>query len=275
MCWRACGSSTRRDNVNSVPAHARNAVGERPSKGGTRGLPCVVMIPGTLCDGRIFARQKRALRGLADVRVIGYRALVSNADWAASLLTQLPQRFSVVGFSLGGLWALELLRRAPERVERLAMVASNARGASAVAQRKSARLWKMWRALGPGAVAAHVKPRYFHHEMQRRRHARLVHDMALHTPAKTAFAEFDWAATRPDGHADLARFSGPLLIVSGAKDRLCTPAMQRSMTMSQPNARWVELPRVGHFVPLEAASRLRDALRQWISQPPASVRSAS
>ena len=95
------------------------------------GLPCLVMIPGTLCDSRIFARQKRALRGIADVRLVDYDDLSPKRDWAGSLLARLPPRFSVLGFSLGGLWALELLRQAPQRVERIAMVASNAAGASA------------------------------------------------------------------------------------------------------------------------------------------------
>ncbi len=231
------------------------------------GLPCLVMIPGTLCDCRIFARQKRALRGIADVRMVNYDDLSPTRDWVGSLLARLPPRFSVLGFSLGGLWALELLRQAPQRVERLAMVASNAQGASVGGRRKSAWLWKMWRALGPSAVAHHVKPGYFHHESQRQRHAALVHDMALRTRAKVARAEFDWAASRPDGRAELALFDGPLLIISGAHDRLCTPAMQCSMVQAQPLAQWLELPRVGHFVPLEAGARLGDVLRRWIVLP--------
>ena len=231
------------------------------------GLPCLVMIPGTLCDGRIFARQKRALRGIADVRLVDYDDLSPTRDWAGSLLARLPPQFSVLGFSLGGLWALELLRQAPQRVERIAMVASNAHGASVMGQRKSAWLWKMWRALGPCAVVRHVKPGYFHHESQRKRHAALVRDMALRTRAKAARAEFAWAASRPDGRAALAGFNGPLLIISGANDRLCTPAMQRTMVQAQPLAHWLELPRVGHFVPLEAGARLGDVLRRWIVLP--------
>jgi len=225
------------------------------------------MIPGTLCDARIFARQKRALQGLADVHMVSYSELSPGRNCATQLLARLPERFSVVGFSLGGLWALELLRQAPGRIERLALVASNAQGASHAGQRKSAWLRRMWRIHGPAAVVRHVKPDYFHHAQQRRRHAPLVHDMAMRTGRAAAFAAFDWVASRPDGRADLAKFDGPLLLVSGAKDRLCTPAMQRAMLQAQPLAQWLELARVGHFVPLEASAHLCDALCHWIARP--------
>ena len=232
----------------------------------TAKLPTLVMIPGTLCDSRVFKRQKQALRGVADVVIVDYRGLRQLDQWAAQLLRKLPTRFSVAGFSLGGLWALELLRQAPRRVQRIAMIASNAQGASPGGQRKSAWLWRMWRERGPGEVAKHVKPAYFHHERNRRANAILVHDMALRTQRKAAFSEFAWAAQRPAGFAALAAFDGPLLLVSGAKDRLCPPAMQRAMVAAQPSSQWLELARVGHFVPLEAPARLNHALLRWMAQ---------
>lgn len=226
------------------------------------------MIPGTLCDGRVFRHQKRALRGVANVVIIDYQGLRDLAQWGPKLLQKLPSQFSVAGFSLGGLWALELLRQAPLRVQRIAMIASNAQAASPLGQRKSAWLWKMWRdqGRGPSEVAKHVKSGYFHHERNRRAHAVLIHDMAMGTPRQVAFAEFAWAAQRPDGLAALAAFEGPLLLVSGAKDRLCTPPMQRAMVAAQPGSVWLELPWVGHFVPLEAPARLNQALLRWMAQ---------
>ena len=222
------------------------------------------MLPGTLCDARIFRRQKRALRGLADVRILDYRGLDRLDAWVPEVLRSLPQRFSVAGFSLGGLWALELLRLAPERVERVAMIASNAQPANAPGRRKSAWLRKLWCDRGPGEVARLVKPGYFHHERRRRQHAGLVRDMALKTSRKSAFAEFAWAAARPDGCAALNRFHGSLLLVSGARDHLCPPSWQRAMLAAQPRATWLELPRVGHFLPLEAGARLNHALIRWM-----------
>lgn len=237
--------------------------------------PTLVMLPGTLCDARLFARQRRGLRHAANVRLIDYRDLkpsriaVSPAGWVRQLLSRLPATFSLAGFSLGGIWALEILRQAPERVERLAMIASNAQGASARGKRNSRRQKRLWRQRGAGplAVLGRGLPNYFHHEADRRRHLGLLRRMALATPTRSAFAQFALAGSRPDGLATLARFEGATLIVSGAKDRLCPPRWQQAMAAARPDARWLEVARTGHFVPLEAGSRLTAALQQWLESP--------
>jgi pimeloyl-ACP methyl ester carboxylesterase len=238
-----------------------------PASAAAPARPCLVLIPGTLCDGRLFARQARSLRGQARVLTLGYRQLGAGARWVEQALARLPARFSLAGFSLGGLWALELLRRAPERIERLALIASNAEAGSRRGQQRSRALWRLWRRRGAAAVARQVKPAYFHHAAQRQRHARLVRDMALATPARAARAQFQWAARRPAGLPVLAAAAQPLLIVSGEHDRLCPRAWQRRMAQARPDARWVELPRCGHFVPLEQPARLGQLLSRWLAQP--------
>lgn len=253
------------------------------------------MIPGTLCDKRLFSKQTRVLRGVANVRVTDYRHLSAvdaqpyAQQWATRLLEQLPEKFSVLGFSLGGIWALELLRQAPHRIERIAMVASNAQAASTKNQRSSRILARRWNkhcaassmnAGGAGRVLRHALPHYFHHQRALQRHAPLLHKMAASTPHKAALAQFSWAASRPSGIEELSRFAGPVLIVSGAKDKLCPPTWQRAMqqtrhTSARECTHWLELPRVAHFVPLEASSHLNNAIRQWICAQPAPEHIAS
>jgi pimeloyl-ACP methyl ester carboxylesterase len=86
----------------------------------------LVMIPGTLCDERIFAQQAKYLRRHCNVILVNYKDLRSLKDWPKHLLSKLPLNFSVLGFSLGGIWALELLRQEPQRINRIALIASNA-----------------------------------------------------------------------------------------------------------------------------------------------------
>jgi pimeloyl-ACP methyl ester carboxylesterase len=227
--------------------------------------PSIVFIPGTLCDSRIFKHQLRSLRQFASCIMLNYAQFKDRTQWQHQLLARLPQRFHVAGFSLGGLLALELLRIAPERIEGLALIASNAQPASNKARRKSSMLRRMWLDRGPAEVAKHVKPAYFHHEAKRRQHQQLVFDMALQTPKRSAFEEFAWAAQRPSGLRELAQFQGKLLAISGAQDRLCPRPWQRAMQEAQPRMQWREIARCGHFVPLEAPSQLSQALKAWLS----------
>lgn len=250
----------------------------------TSGRTTLVMLPGTLCDRRLFGRQKRSLRHSHNIRLVDYRALQAartqpaRSRWVQRLLASLPEKFSLAGFSLGGLWALEILRQAPERVERLAMIASNAQGASPKGQRNSRIQRRLWRqpGAGPLAVLARGLPAYFHHTAARRRHQGLLRDMALGTGRRSALAQFAWAGGRPESLQTLAEFTGPVLIVSGARDRLCPPRWQQAMQQANPAANWLALERVGHFVPLEAPSALTGALHRWLQTPgPAASRNLS
>lgn len=227
-------------------------------------LPTVLMLPGTLCDSRIFAVQQRALRGQAHLVCASYTGMKDRTQWLQSWLARLPEKFYVAGFSLGGLLALDLLRMAKDRVLGIALIASNAQPASLKVQRKSTMLRRLWLERGPAVVAKHVKPAYFHHEAKRRQHQRLVFDMALKTPRRSAFEEFAWAAQRPDGLQALCEFQGKVLAVSGQQDRLCPRPWQQAMLVAQPRMQWREIARCGHFVPLEAPAQLTKALVQWL-----------
>jgi pimeloyl-ACP methyl ester carboxylesterase len=145
--------------LSAMPVHTEHQ---------TQSLPRVVFIPGTLCDSRIFKRQAQALRGVAHCIMLDYSHLKDLETWHHKLLAQLPERFYLVGFSLGGLMALEMLRRAPERIQGLALVASNAQPATAGHRRRSSHLRRMWLDRGAGEVAKHIKPAYFHHEAKRK-----------------------------------------------------------------------------------------------------------
>ena len=233
--------------------------------------PTVLMLPGTLCDERIFAYIKRTLRFEANLICGNYSGMKNRSTWISDLLSSMPSRFMVAGFSLGGLFALELARLAPQRVQGLALIASNGQAASDRIEKKSENLRRLWLRQGPKSVDRHVKPRYFHHATKRQRFERLVLDMATKTPRQSAFEEFAWAAQRPDGLKTLQHFLGPVLIVSGRQDKVCPRDLQQAMVFAQPHASWVEIDRCGHFLPLEAPAQLNRALRNWLTQTQSSV----
>lgn len=124
----------------------------------------VVLVPGLLCTEAVWARQAEALargRPAVDDKPAVPPSAVTVVDVAAgswtsmeglalSILREVPgeDRFSVAGLSMGGYAALALLRAAPERVERLALVSSQARGDSAQTRSRREALMAMARSEG-------------------------------------------------------------------------------------------------------------------------------
>src|SRR5215468_7474810 len=84
--------------------------------------PTLVLLPGLLCDETVWAHQVAALSPIADVRVADFRGFDSITAMAQAVLAQAPQRFALAGHSMGARVALEVVRLAPARVERLALL---------------------------------------------------------------------------------------------------------------------------------------------------------
>ena len=93
-------------------------------------LPDVLLLPGLLCDERLWAAQTAALADSARSRTSDLTAHESIAAMADAVLSQAPGRFAMAGFSMGGCVALEVAARAPDRVGRLALLSTSARGLS-------------------------------------------------------------------------------------------------------------------------------------------------
>jgi len=82
----------------------------------------LVLIPGLGSDGAVWRRTIAALDGKADCRVGDTLSDETLADMARRILSQAPKSFALAGVSMGGMVALELIKIAPERVSRLALV---------------------------------------------------------------------------------------------------------------------------------------------------------
>lgn len=221
--------------------------------------PRLLLLHGTLCRRALFAPLARRLRPQVVLQPLG---------WREALRAPPSVPANVLGFSLGGLLALRWLRESPASIARLALVGSNAQAATPLLRRRQRAQRRLLREHGPASVATQALPGYFGPRpaaLQRRQ----VLAMARRTPPRQALAQFALAAGRPASHAALAAFAGPLLLVAGARDALCPPALQRRMQAAQPRAQLQLLPRCGHFVPLEAPAALARLVRAWLASPPA------
>src|SRR5579885_2048540 len=91
-------------------------------------MPKLLLIPGVFCDERLWREQVESLTDRFGITVADLTRGESISEMAEAVLERAPRRFSLAGFSLGGQVALEIMRLASERVERLALLSTTAGG---------------------------------------------------------------------------------------------------------------------------------------------------
>jgi len=224
------------------------------------------MIPGFMCDDRLFEPQIRAFGQSHDVRVICADATATSiASMAHGVLTQAPCSFTLMGLSMGGIVAMEITRVAAERVGRLALFDCNPMpdSAKSSAERKrqinlvrSGRLLEVMR-------TDHI-PKYFAEGAQDNEIAQLCQDMA-ETRGANAFINHQHALiARPDQYGSLKEIKVPTLIACGAQDQLCPLSKHELMLGAIPNASLRVIPDAGHLPTLEQPEKTNQIIEAWL-----------
>ncbi|MDP1026963.1 alpha/beta fold hydrolase [Sphingomonas sp. KR1UV-12] len=227
-----------------------------PATPGDIGAVPLVLLPGTLCDARLFAPLLDRLAH-RDTRVLAIDG-DDPAILVEALLKQAPPRFALLGFSLGGLVALELALRAPERVVGLALLDSNARARAADAPPHPGP---------PAAAVADTWPRSVGSARADDGDLRgLLDAMAQDVGATAHAAQERLAVARADKREQLARFAMPALVLAGAEDALCPPAFQRELADGLPDATLALIDGAGHFAPLEAPDAVAAHVAAWLAR---------
>lgn len=222
----------------------------------------LLLIPGMMCDARMWGK----LAGLPPT----LHADITGADTvqvlAAAILQNAPDSFDLAGLSMGGIVAMEVLRQAPQRVRRLALLDTNPRAELPAVQ--ALRAPQIARAVAgdlAGLMAHDTIPRYF--SSPRPDLAALCLDMALDLGVETFARQSRALRDRPDQTATLATFKGPALVLMGAQDQLCPRDRHDQMHALMPQSRLTIIPDAGHIPPLENPQATQTALRSWLDQP--------
>lgn len=225
----------------------------------------LVLLPGLACDARLYAAQTASLADLAAPLVPNLDA-ASMAEMAEAVLDAAPKRFALAGLSMGGYVAMEIVRRAPSRVTRLALISTTARPDAP----EQTAMRRELIALARGDRFALVMPRLLPKLISAHRRddaalKRLVIEMADAVGAE-AFARQQTAIlSRPDSRDDLGRVAVPTAIVCGDADELTPPDRHREMAALVGGATLTVIPGAGHLATLEAPDAVTAALRAWLS----------
>jgi pimeloyl-ACP methyl ester carboxylesterase len=208
----------------------------------------LVMLPGTLCDGRVFAPVLDRLdrRG----HVLPLAGADTARDVAGLILAAAPDRMSLCGFSLGAIVALEIIAQAPQRVERLALIGCNP---GVLAKDAADARMAMTQDEFLGAEAGP--------------HLELLSDMAHSTSPEIFAQQTSITLSRADSRGRLRQIDVPTLVLCGKADRVCPPEMSRTIARAIPGSRLAVIAGAGHYVTLERPEAVADELMGWLARP--------
>lgn len=225
----------------------------------------LVLVPGLLCTADLFADQLTALADVADMTVARHTEHATVAGIAEQLLATAPQRFALAGLSMGGYVTFEVLRRAPERVTRLALLDTAARPDAP--ERTSARrqLIALGRSHGMADVQRTLMPLLIHADRQNdTRLVERVVKMAVDTGFDGFVRQQEALISRPDSRPFLKEIRCPTLVVVGDGDALTPPDLARELNAGIAGSRLVVVPGSGHLSTMEQPEAVTRALERWL-----------
>jgi pimeloyl-ACP methyl ester carboxylesterase len=226
----------------------------------------LALLPGLLCDAALWRHQIAALEGLADCRVADFTSQDNVAAMAGSALAMMPQRFALAALSMGGYVAQEVMRQAPERVTRLALLDTSARPDT---PEQTARRRGLIELAEKGSFKG-VTPRLL---------PLLIHESRLDDEAltgvvlgmaerigKDAFLRQQRAIMgRPDSRPTLVSIRCPTLVICGRQDVLAPLDCAMEIAAGITDARLVVAEDCGHLSPLERPETVNQAMAAWLA----------
>lgn len=226
----------------------------------------LVLVPGLLNDADLWSAQLDGLGDIAAMQVADHTRFDSLDAIARSVLAAAPVRFALAGLSMGGYVALAIMRLAPQRVLRLALLDTSARADTpeqTVARQKLIALVGKGRFLG---VSDQLMPRFIHpSRLHDRRLTQRIKLMAQAVGPDGFLRQQKAIMGRPDSRPGLARIACPALVLCGRQDLVTPLDLSGEMAAAIPGARLAVIEDCGHLSALERPDAVNDELRRWLS----------
>ena len=225
----------------------------------------ILLVPGLLSSPRIFAPILPALWRVASVTVANHTRDDNIGAIARRILEEAPPRFALAGHSMGGYIAFEIIRQAPERVTRLALMNTQARPDTP--ELTARRRDQMARArAGNFRDVLNELFQIFVHPMRRDRAdlLQLVHDMGQDVGVEAFIRQQNAIIARPDSRPTLATITCPTLVLTADQDKTIPNSLSKKMADGIRGAKLVVISQCGHLPQPEQPEATANALIEWL-----------
>lgn len=225
----------------------------------------ILLVPGLVSSPRIFAPVVPALWRFGPVTVANHIRDDNMGAIARRILAEAPPRFALAGHSMGGYIAFEILRQAPERVAKLALMNTQARPDTTEATERRRGMIAQAKAGQYRAVLDELFPGLVHPSRRGDASLRqLVHEMGDEVGVDGFVRQQIAIIARPDSRASLAWIKCPTLVLTGDEDNTIPNSLSKEMADGIHGARFVILPNCGHLPQPEQPAATAAALVEWL-----------
>lgn len=227
----------------------------------------LLLLPGMMCDARLFAPQIASLSRDRAVMVAPISGSDSIAALARDVLADAPARFALAGLSMGGIVAMEMIRQAPHRISHLGLFDTNPRAeAPDIAARRGPQMEKVAAGALRQVMRDEMKPNYLADGPHQGAILDLCLDMALGLGPEVFLRQSRALRDRPDQQETLRAVRVPALILCGAEDALCPLSRHEGMRDLIPGARLAVIQGAGHLPTVEQPEPVLKEIDTWLNR---------
>ncbi len=226
----------------------------------------IVLVPGLLCTAEVFAPQIAALWTFGPVTVASTMGGKTVRDITAAILESAPPHFALAGFSMGGFVSFEIMRRAPERVKKLALLdtVANPFPADGIEGRR-----EMVEQARTGDFTSLLSKMYSEMVHPSCKDDPKIREIGVRMGLTVGVDAFDRQTealiSRADSRDTLAEITVPTLVLVGDSDPLVSLDRSKEMAAGISGSKLVIVPECGHFSTLEQPGAVNRALIEWIA----------
>src|SRR5437899_992770 len=225
----------------------------------------ILLVPGLVSSPRIFAPVAPALWRFGPVTVANHIRDASMGAIARRILAEAPPRFALAGHSMGGYIAFEIMRQAPDRVAKLALINTQARSDSPEAIERRRGMMARARSGQYHAVLEELFPGFVHPSRHGDASLRqLIHDMGDDVGVDGFIRQQTAVIGRVDSRPFLAWIKCPTLVLTGDEDNTIPNSLSKEMADGIHGAKLVILPNCGHLPQPEQPEATAAALVEWL-----------
>ncbi len=225
----------------------------------------LVLVPGLLCSHDLWLDQIGEFEEDYDLMIFDHTQYDNLPDMVRYFLADAPDSFHLAGLSMGGYIAFEIMRQAPERVETLILLDTNARADRQPQIDMREALIRRAGAEDIRSIAQELMPYLIHPDrLNDTELCERILDMASEVGAEGFQRQQRALIARPDSREALPAIACPTLIICGGGDRLTPPKVHQEMADIIPGTEYHIIPNCGHLSTMECPEEVNGLMRAFL-----------